>query len=272
VYAVDNAVDPDTRDSFETAVASKDGDESNSSSSTGNNSLYAYLVELENFKAQRQKEEAEREQLRKELDRSDKLMSDVMKQLDEVKAKQTLDETGKSRSSKKSIDMDDPEFETMIKRIARRTFLDEAAQVPMLNKNNLAESINKLQENHVDPSQAAGDIAKQTLLAVLDVLFFRRPIEMLEKLARVEVLSLFRDLPKYCIITTSGDHGPEGPDGNEGRDGMSGGDSFFSTYCDGIVTFSIMILIAFQVAPEVTVPLARLDRLELQRSPTWCPC
>jgi hypothetical protein len=46
----------------------------------------------------------------------------------------------------------------------------------------------------------------------------------------------------------------------------------FFPYCDCIVAFSIMILIFLQVAPEVTVPLARLDRLELQRSPTWCPC
>jgi hypothetical protein len=200
------------------------------SAGSGNNSLYAYLIELENLKSQRAEEEAERVRVRKELEKSDATMQDIMKVLDEVKARQTLDAAAAAKNNQQQGDMlfsaaNESKFEAMIARIAKRTFFDESQKLPMLNKNNLSDSISKLYENHYDPAQAVGNLARMTLLAVLDVLFFRRPVEMLERLADIDVLKLFRDLPKYCIISTSGDHGPDGTDGMDGREGGGDGTS-----------------------------------------------
>jgi hypothetical protein len=216
----DNTIDPDTRNSFETAKADKEG-ASGPANPQADPSLYTYLVNMEKFMQKQEADERMRERERFERQKSDATMQDVLNTLEEMKAKSTIEKNNSSKT--KSWEKD--ELESMIFRIAKRTFIDEIEQFKMLDKNVLPESINRLYADRIDPNEASGDIARQTVLKVLDVLFFRRPVEMLEQLCKVDVLQLFRDLPKYSIISTSGDHGPDGQDGIDGRDGMHGGGS-----------------------------------------------
>jgi hypothetical protein len=224
---VDNTFDPETQNSFVHAI-----DEGVAGGA--DMSMFIKVIEAEKARSRQREEEDAKARLQMAQTQNDILNMQNMMHLDAIgrdnAAKAAREEDDKARQS--DLQAFRQEMESRVQFMLEQ-FLLSKQDLPsgtnlstlepskIIDKATLDKSIGDLVSSRMTTSNT--DPEKQVLLKVLDALFFRRPVEMLERFKYINVLDNFRDLPRFCVLSTSGAEGPSGPDGTDGRDGMYGG-------------------------------------------------
>jgi hypothetical protein len=223
---VDNTFDPETQNSFVHAI-----DEGVAGGA--DMSMFIKVIEAEKARSRQREEEDAKARVQIAQTQNDILNMQNMMHLDalarEKAAKAAQDENDKARQSDmqamrkemQSLQWLLEQYLLSKQALPSGTNLSTLEPSKIIDKATLDKSIGDLVSSRMTTSNT--DPEKQVLLKVLDALFFRRPVEMLERFKYINVLDNFRDLPRFCVLSTSGAEGPSGPDGTDGRDGMYGG-------------------------------------------------